>query len=110
MIIEKNIGKAIKSARKDAGLTQEKLAEIIDVSSTYIRYLETGRRLPSVITLYNIAVELNMSIDDIFFHKELKNKSLLTKVEQKLIKCSSNELTIIYLIVDSMLKVPKNKT
>jgi len=47
-------------------LTQEQLAELIDISTMYLKHLEVERRTPSVEILYNLARQLNMSVDEIF--------------------------------------------
>lgn len=38
----KSIGKRIKTARITAGLTQEKLSELVGVSPTHLSNIETG--------------------------------------------------------------------
>lgn len=45
----------IKYFRKLKGLTQEKLAEKVEVSSVYISYLERGLKVPSLDLLAKIA-------------------------------------------------------
>jgi len=108
MLLKKDIGKAIKKARKEAGFTQEQLAELINISATYLRHLETGKRLPSVTTLYNIAVKLNMSVDNIFFERQMSNQFSLINMEKKLSEYSIKELSLISLIIDSIHKVYGN--
>ncbi|MDR1452718.1 MAG: helix-turn-helix transcriptional regulator [Candidatus Margulisbacteria bacterium] len=65
--MEINIGKNTKRFRKSAGLTQEKLADKVDLSLRYIQNIEDGTRLPTIITLLKIAKALNKDIGD-FFH------------------------------------------
>ena len=42
------LGSAIKRARLDKNLTQEKLAEIINITPMHMKQLESERRNPSV--------------------------------------------------------------
>jgi transcriptional regulator with XRE-family HTH domain len=65
--MEINIGKNTKRFRKSAGLTQEKLADKVDLSLRYIQNIEDGTRLPTIITLLKIAKALNKDVGD-FFH------------------------------------------
>jgi transcriptional regulator with XRE-family HTH domain len=47
--------------RKEAGLTQEQLAERCGLSQQYLSGLEKGKRNPTVVTLYEIAQGLGVS-------------------------------------------------
>lgn len=60
-----DLGKNLKNARKEAGLTQKELAEIIGVYAKDICRWETGERTPNAITLGEICRALNASADDI---------------------------------------------
>ena len=105
MLLKNDIGKAIKTAREEAGFTQEYLAELINVSTKYLSHIETGRKMPSVTTLYHIAIELNMSVDEIFFQHQISNQFNLINIEKKLSDYSIKELSLISLIIDSIHKV-----
>lgn len=57
------IGKRIKQCRIRQNLTQECLAEKIDVSPHYIYEIERGAKTMSMFTLYKISNVLNISTD-----------------------------------------------
>ena len=57
------LGKLVRIMRKNRGLTQEKLAELVDVSTSYIGHIERGTRKLSVDTLYRICKVLGVSAD-----------------------------------------------
>jgi transcriptional regulator with XRE-family HTH domain len=59
-------GKRLAEVRKSRGLTQEGLAEMLDISSVSITYLETGRRWPRLLTLQRIAKALKTNVADLF--------------------------------------------
>lgn len=61
------IGERVKAAREQAGVTQEQLAERIDVSAQYVSDLERGVVGISVPTLKNLCVALGISSDRILF-------------------------------------------
>lgn len=63
----KEIGHRIKKARKMAQLTQEELAELIDVSPHYIYEIERGSKAMSLQTLEKIAVSMHQSLDYLFW-------------------------------------------
>lgn len=60
---QKAIGKRIKSAREKKGLTQEQLAEQVNLSPMHISVIERGNKLPRLETLINIANVLDVSAD-----------------------------------------------
>ncbi len=45
---KKLLGKRINAARKDRGLTSEKLSELCGINATYLRQIESGAKLPSL--------------------------------------------------------------
>lgn len=57
------LGKRVRISRKVLGLTQEKLAEIVDVSTSFIGHIERGTRKLSVETLASICKVLGVSAD-----------------------------------------------
>ncbi len=64
--LPKSIGKNLRRARKGAGLTQERLAEKVNVSTSYIGFIEQGRSTPSLEVLVKIAKALRINIKDLF--------------------------------------------
>lgn len=57
------IGKRIKIKRNEFKITQEKLAEEIDVSPSYISEIERGTSISSLATIFNIANVLDLNLD-----------------------------------------------
>ena len=60
------LGRRVQRIRKEKGGTQEKLAEKIDVSTTWIGYIETGYRRPNLKMIYKLANALGVKVKDIF--------------------------------------------
>jgi len=56
----------IKELREKRNLTQEALAEKVDVTRQTILFLEKGKYNPSLRLAYKIAQQLNSKIEDIF--------------------------------------------
>lgn len=59
------LGKRISRMRKKAGLTQEKLAEKINMSTTHIGLVETGKRRLSLKTLQKVASAIGVKAKDL---------------------------------------------
>ncbi|MBI5771964.1 MAG: helix-turn-helix transcriptional regulator [Verrucomicrobia bacterium] len=53
------LGANIQSARKEAGVTQERLAELIDVHSRIVQKIEAGELNPKSTTLMRIQAVLD---------------------------------------------------
>jgi transcriptional regulator with XRE-family HTH domain len=62
---QKAIGRRIKTARERKRLTQEQLAELIDLSPMHISVIERGVKPPKLETLVNIANVLDVSADNL---------------------------------------------
>jgi putative transcriptional regulator len=56
----------IKEYRAKLNITQEKLAEMVDVRRETIIFLEKGKYNPSLRLAYNISKALQTSIDELF--------------------------------------------
>ncbi len=61
----RTIAENIRSRRKSLGMTQESLADALDVSSNYISMIETGKEQPSLPLFFRMCRELQSSPNDI---------------------------------------------
>lgn len=62
------IGGRLREARRERRLSVRELARRLGVSSSLISQIERGRANPSVSTLYAIASELDVSLDELLFN------------------------------------------
>lgn len=77
------IGSRIKTERKNRGISQEKLSEIVNVTPHYIYEIERGSKAMSLETLINISQALDMSADYIIFgNRPSKNVSLYERLSE----------------------------
>ena len=65
-MIDKRIGKRIKERREQLGLTQEQLAEKLDLATNYISTVERGATFPRCEKLILLLNGLETSADAIF--------------------------------------------
>ncbi|MDU6340735.1 helix-turn-helix transcriptional regulator [Clostridium sp. NSJ-49] len=61
--IAKEIGKEVKKARKENGLTQQDLSQKVSISRSYIADIEGGRYIPSVEILISLSKELKIDMN-----------------------------------------------
>ncbi len=59
----KAVGKRVKAAREKAGLTQEELAEKVNLSISHISCIERGIKPPKLDTFVSIANAIGVSSD-----------------------------------------------
>jgi transcriptional regulator with XRE-family HTH domain len=64
----REMGDRLRAERRGHGLSLRELAGRLGVSPSLISQVETGRATPSVSTLYAIASELGVSLDDLLFN------------------------------------------
>lgn len=60
----------LEAIRKAHDITQEELAEVLEVSRQTISSVENGRYNPSIILAFKIARHFGISIEDIFIYEE----------------------------------------
>ena len=65
-MIDKRVGKRIKERRESLGLTQEQIAEQLDVSTNYISTIERGTTFPRYERMIRLLNILQTSADAIF--------------------------------------------
>ncbi|GIQ67907.1 XRE family transcriptional regulator [Xylanibacillus composti] len=69
--ILKQVGARIRSLRKEKGMSQEDLAELIDTSHSYIGYVERGEQNITLLTLEKIATALGVEAKELLAYQGL---------------------------------------
>ncbi len=91
------LGKRIKELRKAQGLTQEQLAELIDIETGSLSAIESGRHFPSLPTLEKIAHYINTELEYPFkFTSILSVKEMREKIIKNIDKLSDENIKFIY--------------
>ena len=58
---KKSLGRKIHTARREKGLTSERLSESCGINATYLRQIESGAKIPSLPVFVIICKELDAS-------------------------------------------------
>lgn len=99
----KAIGKRIKIARIKADLTQERLAELIELSPSHLSNIETGTTRVSLNTIITIANVLSVTSDDLLCDNIVMAKAQFEKDIAFLLEdCDEYEIRIIKDMVASL--------
>lgn len=102
MGIKEELGKKIKRMRQNRGLTQEQLAEAVDVSQRTMSGIEIGENFVTAETFDKIVKALNTTAEELFSTNHLKDKDeLINEITQKIQYISQNyeKLGILYNVV-----------
>lgn len=92
--MNKKIGRRVADARKQAGMTQELLAEKLGVSPSTISRLETGTTMVSLEQLYHIATTLNVGLQDLLcdlFVYTAEEETISNELEMHISRMNANE-------------------
>lgn len=88
---KKLIGVRIKSIRGSKGLTQESLAEKMDINTVYLSNIERGRANPTLDMLIKFADALKVEMWELFDFGHEVNIKELRDVMSKLLKETDEE-------------------
>ncbi|KLU65583.1 MULTISPECIES: helix-turn-helix transcriptional regulator [Desulfosporosinus] len=94
--IQEVVGKNIKLFRQTKGLTQERLAELVNVSSSYIGYLERGLRSPSLDLLARIGTALDVEPTVLLDTSSEETEPILRKLNALLIGKDPIPINFLY--------------
>lgn len=105
MIDYVSIGKQIKKNRLNRGMTQEVLAEQVNISIPHISRIENGSSSPSLQTLVDICNTLDITIDDLMQDSlPAVKKRIGGRLESLLADCTTAEMNMIVNVVDVLLQ------
>lgn len=107
MGVKEELGKKIKRMRLNRGLTQEQLAEEVDISQRTLSGIEIGENFVTAETLDKIIKALNTTTEELFATSHLKEKQeLLDEIQKKIIYIANDpqKLDILYNIIKSLTK------
>ena len=100
-----DIGSKIRELRILNGLTQEELADRVDVSETYIRKLEAGDRFPSLDMVIKLSQALNTTPDHLLLSSSVLGQNKSSGVLDLLSDCTPTEFIILYENMASLKKL-----
>lgn len=102
--IKKLLGSRIKELRNAQNITQQQLAEMVDIDQRSLSAIECGTNFPTR-SLLKIANALDVDLKDLFDyeHFTLDNTEKIQAISKHLKSLSSHDLDIIYRLVKSMI-------
>ncbi len=99
------IGQNISKRRRELGITQEKLAEMVNLSASYIGAVERGAKLPKLDTFIRIANALKISSDSLLSDVlGVSNEIAASELSKKIEHLSQFEQRRILNVVQTMIE------
>ena len=89
------IGQRIRKARKVADLSQEQLAEKVNISITHMSHIETGNTKLSLPVLADIAQTLQVKTDSLLFETAETDYSRCEELAEMTKECSDKEMQLL---------------
>lgn len=78
-MLKEQFAKNLKTIRKSRKLTQEQLAEIVNVDFRYISFLENAKSFPSCDLIEKLSKALNVNYTDLFMNEENISREQIKK-------------------------------
>ncbi len=102
---KQNLAVAVREARTGLGLSQEKLAEILNIDSRTILNIEAGRGNPKFEKLYPLITYLKISADKIFYSNYKNEAPNLQKLLALQKDCTEQEAVDLLPMVRYLLEL-----
>ena len=94
------IGQRIRKIRQARGLSQEKLAEKVGISTTHMSHIETANTKMSLSTFTEIATVLEVRTDELLYDSRPEDRSVsINYITELLDDCTIQQIRIIEDIV-----------
>ncbi len=108
MNIKKAFGEKVKRLRNKRRLTQEQLAEIIEISPKNLSKIEVGVSFVSSETLEKLLIALNVTAEELFANDYIRTREELIELIYKKIdsiKKDQQKLEIVYKMLDFIINL-----
>ena len=101
---EGKLGGAIRAARLAQHISQEELAEMVSITPTHLKHIESEHRKPSLEVLWKLAYTLHLSLDALLYPEHAENNPDLSCAETLLRQCDKKQLHVIIATLEALLK------
>ena len=98
------LGARIKELRKGKGLTQQQLAELIDIDPKHLSKIEVGNSYPSLYNLEKITKALEVKMQDLFkFEHHKSRKEQIKEITKMLNEANDDSVKLTYKILSEII-------
>ena len=101
----RQIGYRIKEVREQNHFSQAQLAEMTDLSVSYISHIENAKRKASLESIIRIVNVLGITVDELLAGVQMNNPAAYqTDIDILMEACSENEKRFIYELIKASLE------
>jgi transcriptional regulator with XRE-family HTH domain len=105
--IKDGFANAIRAARTERKLTQEQLAEQVNLSLRYITFLENENKKPSFTTLYKLIRFFGIDANTIFYPENDAEDTPVKRLSRLLLQCDEREIKALTAHVETLISEKK---
>ena len=99
------IGERIKFWRQQRSLTQEQLAEMVELTPGFISLIETGKKRASLETILCICRALNITLNDLLVGNQIiQDTDYNTEFSELTVKLTESERHLVFEITKAVCK------
>ncbi len=103
MNLKKAFAEKLKEIRKSKGLTQEQLAELVNVAPRHISFIETARSFPSCDLLERLCKVLNIDYSILFdYDDDMTREEIIEHIFKTIENLDDKKLKYIYKMVSAI--------
>lgn len=106
----KQFGTVMKNARMDKKLTQAELAEILDLSLSYLKDLERFKNTPSLEVFARTIQYFNLSADTVIYPDKNLQSNTYQEISRRLLQCNEHQLKVILATTEAVLSVDNSQS
>jgi len=99
------LGKAVKKARLERGLTQSDVAERIDVDVRTVLKIENQKGNPKMEILFPLIRELRIDVNGVFYPELHEETTAMAQFQRFVSQCTEDEILSILPICEAVLSV-----
>lgn len=108
LFLKKKLGARIQEIRKSKKLTQENLAEMIDMDKPNLSNIECGKKFMTAETLEKIIVALDVQPNELFTFEHMESDDILKQeIIENINILQKKDLQFIHKIINSLLEYKK---
>lgn len=103
------LGKAVKQARLERGLTQSEVAERIDVDVRTVLKIENQKGNPKMEILFPLIRELRIDVNEVFYPELHEENPAMAQFQHFVSQCTEDEVLSLLPICEAVLSVLRSK-
>ncbi len=100
------MGQRIREVRNRVGITQMELAEMADLSVSYISHIENGKKTASLYSTIIIANELGVTVNEFLYGiQENDNTVYQTDMDILMGQCNAEQKNMLYKLAKAFVEI-----